>query len=205
MTVSRSVAEILDEHTTLEVECIDRIYLNLYVPILQREAGIAHFWRSHRGSRFPSGAQMGPMSRAFVRSIERFADQEGVPLIRFERGQRKDEVAQRCLEDFHAEEGVVFIGKGPGEDTRRPSDAQIAQHVGKAVQGPGDCRVIRLELQRHLRHSARERARALQDLVDLSHRLSEGFTELWIHGLGRFERRLKLVESFPKALSLVGE
>ncbi len=86
-----------------------------------------------------------------------------------------------------------------------PSDPQIAQHVGKAVQGPGDSRVIRLELQRHLRHSARERARALQDLVDLSHRLSESFTELWINGLGRFERRLKLVERFPKALSLVGE
>ncbi|MFQ5700192.1 MAG: hypothetical protein ACE5IL_18160 [Myxococcota bacterium] len=111
MTITRSVAEILDEHTTLEVECIDRMYLNLYVPILQREAGIAHFWRSHRGSRFPSGAQMGPMSRAFVHSIERFAEQEGVPLIRFKRGERKDDVAKRYLKDFHAEEGVVFIGK----------------------------------------------------------------------------------------------
>ena len=29
MTVSRSVAEILDEHSTLELECIDRMYLNL--------------------------------------------------------------------------------------------------------------------------------------------------------------------------------
>ena len=57
------------------------MYLKLYVPILQREASIAHFWRSHRGSRFPSGAQMGPMSRAFVRSIERFAEQEGVVFI----------------------------------------------------------------------------------------------------------------------------
>ena len=63
MTIPRSVAEILDEHTTLEVECIDRMYLNLYVPTLQREAGGAHFWRSHRGSRFPSSAQMGPCPR----------------------------------------------------------------------------------------------------------------------------------------------
>lgn len=117
MTVARSVAEILDEHTTLEVECIDRMYLNLYVPILQREGGIAHFWRSHRGSRFPSGAQMGPMSSAFVRSIERFAKQEGVPLIRFKRGERKDEVAKQYLRDFQAEEGVVFIGKAQ-EKTR---------------------------------------------------------------------------------------
>ena len=117
MTIPRSVAEILDEHTTLEVECIDRMYLNLYVPILQREAGIAHFWRSHRGSRFPSSAQMGPMSAAFVRSIERFAEQEGVPLIRFKPGERKDDVAQRYLKEFRAEQGVVFIGKAQ-EKTR---------------------------------------------------------------------------------------
>ena len=48
MTVARSVTDILTENTTLEVECIDRMYLNLYVPILQREAGIAHFWQAHR-------------------------------------------------------------------------------------------------------------------------------------------------------------
>lgn len=117
MTIPRTVAEILDEHTTLEVECIDRMYLNLYVPILQREAGVAHFWRSHRGSRFPSGAQMGPMSQTFVRSIERFAEQEGVPLIRFKAGERKDDVAKRYLTEFKAEEGVVFIGKAQ-EKTR---------------------------------------------------------------------------------------
>jgi hypothetical protein len=117
MSVPKSVAEILDAHTTLEVECIDRMYLNLYIPILQREAGIAHFWRKHRGSRFPSGAQMGPMSAAFVRSIERFAQQEGVPLIRFRPGERKDEVARRYLEKFPLEQGILFIGKAQ-EKTR---------------------------------------------------------------------------------------
>ncbi len=37
MKVARSVGEILAEHVTLEVECVDRLYLNLYVPILQRK------------------------------------------------------------------------------------------------------------------------------------------------------------------------
>jgi hypothetical protein len=32
MSVPRSVAEVLDEHVTLEVEGIDRMYLNVYVP-----------------------------------------------------------------------------------------------------------------------------------------------------------------------------
>ena len=43
MTVPRNVADIPSEHTPREVECIDRMYLNLlYVPGLQRENGIAH-------------------------------------------------------------------------------------------------------------------------------------------------------------------
>jgi hypothetical protein len=111
MSLSRSVAEILDEHTTLELECIDRMYLNLYVPILQSEAGCAYFWTKHRGNRFASSVQMGPMSHAFVRSIERFAEQEGIAIVKFRKGQRKDEVAQEYLQRFEGEEGVLFIGK----------------------------------------------------------------------------------------------
>ena len=39
MTVPRSVADVLADHVTLEVECIDRMYLNLYVPKLQYASG----------------------------------------------------------------------------------------------------------------------------------------------------------------------
>ena len=31
MTLARSVADVLNDHVTLEVESIDRMYLNLYV------------------------------------------------------------------------------------------------------------------------------------------------------------------------------
>jgi len=41
MSVPRTVAEVLKEHVTLEVEGIDRMYLNVYVPQLQREQGVA--------------------------------------------------------------------------------------------------------------------------------------------------------------------
>ncbi len=117
MSVARNVAEILAEHTTLEVECIDRMYVNLYIPILQREAGIAHFWQAHRGHRFASGTQMGPMGRAFISSIEQFAEREGTPLIKFKAGQRKDEIAKEYLKAFRAKEGVFLIGKAQ-EKTR---------------------------------------------------------------------------------------
>jgi hypothetical protein len=111
MNVARSVSEVLNEHVTLEIECIDRLYLNLYVPILQRLEGIGHFWIHHRGYRFASSGLMAPMTRAFVCSIERFAKKNGIDLIQFEKGQDKEEVAKKYLEAFPDQEGVLFIGK----------------------------------------------------------------------------------------------
>ena len=40
MSVARSVAEILRDHVVLEVEWIDRMYLNVYVPHLQTERAV---------------------------------------------------------------------------------------------------------------------------------------------------------------------
>src|SRR6476620_3222246 len=58
MSLPRSVAEVLAEHVTLEVEGIDRMYLNVYIPGLQREQGVACFFRFHRGHQFASSALM---------------------------------------------------------------------------------------------------------------------------------------------------
>jgi hypothetical protein len=52
-----------------------------------------------------------PITRAFVGAIERFAAENGVPVVNFEKGQRKDDVAARLLADFKDQEGVMFIGK----------------------------------------------------------------------------------------------
>ena len=111
MSMPRTVAEVLSEHVTLEIECIDRMYLNLYIPILQQPAGAAHFFIKHRGNRFASSALMSPMSRKFVADIESFAEREGVDLVRFLGKQRKEDVAKQYLAEFKAEEGVLFIGK----------------------------------------------------------------------------------------------
>jgi len=111
MSLPRSVAEILAEHVTLELECIDRMYLNLYVPILQREPGVAYFWRQHRGYSFASSALMAPMSQSFVGSIHAFAEDLEIPLLTFKRGQRKDDVAREHFARFPKDEGVVLIGK----------------------------------------------------------------------------------------------
>jgi len=117
MSVPRSVAEILRQHVPLEVESIDRMYLNVYVPQLQTERGVAAFFRYHRGHPFASSALMEPISKAFIRSLEAFAAREQVPVVSFAPHQRKDDVMTAHLARFSAPEGLVFIGKAQ-EKTR---------------------------------------------------------------------------------------
>jgi len=111
MKIARNVAEVLDEHVTLELESIDRLFLNLYVPILQTEGGIAWYWRHHRGYQFASSSLMGVMTESFVRRIESFAQREGIDLVTFRKGQRKEDIAHEYLERFTVDEGVLFSGK----------------------------------------------------------------------------------------------
>jgi hypothetical protein len=117
MSLPRSVAAILGERVTLEVEIIDRMYVNAYVPGLQYESGVAAFFRKHRRQPFASSALMDPISKAFVAAIHAFVEAEKVPLITFEKGQRKDDVMAAHLARFTAPEGIVFVGRAQ-EKTR---------------------------------------------------------------------------------------
>jgi hypothetical protein len=82
MTLPRSVADVIAHHVVWELESIDRMYCNVYVPQLQREGGVVHFFRHHRGYPFASSVLMDPISKAFVGAIHRFVQTQGVPLIR---------------------------------------------------------------------------------------------------------------------------
>ena len=110
MKVARSAGEVLAEHTTLELECIDRMYLNVYVPMLQSGAGTSYFFRKVRGNPVPSSALMEPMTRRFVAAMRRFARDEGVDLVRFERFERKDDRTQDYLRRSDGGEGVLYVG-----------------------------------------------------------------------------------------------
>jgi DNA-binding HxlR family transcriptional regulator len=109
--IAQSVAEIISRHVRLTVEGIDRMYLNVFVPGLQYEQGIVQFFRTHRGQPLPSAALMSPMTRSFVAKLEDFVAGHDIPLVQFEKGQRKDAVMAEHLRRFAHEEGVVFVGK----------------------------------------------------------------------------------------------
>jgi GNAT superfamily N-acetyltransferase len=111
MTVARSAADVLAEHVTLEVECIDRMYLNVYVPKLMYPAGVVGFFHGHRGQPFASGALMDPITRWFVASIHRYVRDHGIDMVTFAKGERKDDVMAARLAAHDGTEGVLFVGR----------------------------------------------------------------------------------------------
>jgi hypothetical protein len=120
MTLPRSVADVLSRHVLFEVESIDRLYCNLYVPQLQRAEGIVGFIRGHLGRPIASTAAIAPMSRDFVTRLRAFADAHDIPRVDFARGQRKDDVMHQYLAAFEAAgrtEGVLFIGRAQEKNT----------------------------------------------------------------------------------------
>lgn len=97
MTLPRSAADVLADHVLFEIEAIDRMYLNLYQPRLQHGAGVAAFLAGHRGHPFASSALMAPITAAFTADIGHFVAAHGLDLVRFVKGQRKDEVTAGYL------------------------------------------------------------------------------------------------------------
>ena len=93
-----------------ELECIDRVYCNAYVPKLAYPGGVATFFTKHRGATFASTCLADPISKQFVAAIQRFAALSEIPIVRFEKGQRKDDVAQEQLARFGEPEGIYMIG-----------------------------------------------------------------------------------------------
>ena len=110
MTVARSAGDVLSDHTVFEVECIDRMYLNVWVPRLAYGAGVQGFFVGHRGHHYASTALMDPMTKAFVADIHGFVAARGVELVSFGK-ERKDDVAGEFLARFTGAEGVLFVGR----------------------------------------------------------------------------------------------
>jgi hypothetical protein len=118
-TVPRSVGsgvatvnDVLDGHVGLDLECLDRIYLNAYVPMLQVGGQVVSFLTQHLGNPIPSPAIFEKMGLAFRKSVAQFAQDNHIPLVRFEKTDRKIEV-MRSYFDAQARtgrSGVAAIG-----------------------------------------------------------------------------------------------
>ena len=79
MTVARSVADVLTDLVVFEVECVDRMYLNVYVRGLQYPAGLVAYVHRQLGLPIASTAPLGKISDAFSAAMRRFARDQQVP------------------------------------------------------------------------------------------------------------------------------
>jgi len=129
-----NVNQLLDGHVRLAIDCLDRIYLNAYIPNLQVGGQVVTFLTAHRGYPIPSPALFAPIGNGFRAAVKAFAEQEGVPLIQFRKDERKiDRIRPLFQAAVHG--GVVAIGVAQEFQSvftgyRRPPDVPGAVSYG---------------------------------------------------------------------------
>jgi hypothetical protein len=106
------VTDLLDGHVVLDVQCLDRIYLNGYVPKLQTSGQVWWFMTKHLGCKIASPAVMEKIGTAFRRAVCGFADANRIPVVRFGKNDRKIDVMRRhvAAQARTGRSGVAAIG-----------------------------------------------------------------------------------------------
>src|SRR5205085_4853891 len=79
MTLPRTVADVLTGHVSFEIESIDRMYLNGYVPRLQYATGIVQYIHRQMGLPVASTVVLAPITKAFVNAVHVFARTHQIP------------------------------------------------------------------------------------------------------------------------------
>jgi hypothetical protein len=107
-----TVNELLAGHVGLDIECMDRIYLNGYVPNLQVAGQVVSFMTAHLKQPIPSPAIMERIGTRFRRSVGAYAEAHQIPVVRFGKDDRKIEVMRPHLRRQAATgcPGVAAIG-----------------------------------------------------------------------------------------------
>ncbi len=116
-----SIPELLNGHVTLEVECLDRLYLNGYISGLATPGGLVLFMREQLGKPIPSLVVLGQVTEKFREAVKEKAERERIPIHQFDHKERKDDVGNPIRKERGIRDGVVFIG--------------VAQEKAKTYQG----------------------------------------------------------------------
>ncbi len=82
-----NVNDVLDGHVGLEVECVDRLYLNAYVPNLQVGGQVHQFCR-HLDQPIASPAVIEKIGNRFRREVKAFASTNGIPVLQLSKPDR---------------------------------------------------------------------------------------------------------------------
>jgi hypothetical protein len=110
MATVTDLNQLLDQHVVLDLQCLDRIYLNAYVPTLQTGGQVVTFLTRELGYPIPSPAIFANLGNDFRKAVKTFARRHGVPLFQFKKGQRKIDAMRPFLSRAAGSPGVVAIG-----------------------------------------------------------------------------------------------
>ena len=105
-----SIPELLNGHVTLEVECLDRLYLNGYIGPLATSGGLVNFMREQLGKPIPSPVVLGQVTEKFRAAVKTMAEEQRIPIHRFDHKERKDDIANEYRRKLGVRDGIVFIG-----------------------------------------------------------------------------------------------
>jgi hypothetical protein len=88
MTNVVNINDVLDGHVSLEIDCVDRLLLNAYVPKLQVSGQVVTFLTEHLGFPIPSPTLMEKIGNRFRREVKAFADEHRVPILSLKKPDR---------------------------------------------------------------------------------------------------------------------
>ena len=96
-SVPVAISDVLDGHVELDLQCLDRLYLNGYLGRLQVSGQLVQFLK-HRGYPIPSAACLQQIGDAFRRRVASFADANHIPVVPLKAADRNIEVMQPYLD-----------------------------------------------------------------------------------------------------------
>jgi hypothetical protein len=107
-----NVNDVLEGHVRLDLECLDRVYLNAYVPRLQTAGQVVVFMRDHLGMPIPSPAVMERIGNRFRDAVKRYTASHDIPTVRFGKDDRQIDLMRPYLQAAAAagRAGVVAVG-----------------------------------------------------------------------------------------------
>ncbi len=88
MTSVVNINDVLDGHVGLDLACIDRLFLNAYVPNLQVSGQVVTFLTAHLGFPIPSPALLQRIGNRFRRDVKAFAAEHDIPILSLKKPDR---------------------------------------------------------------------------------------------------------------------
>jgi hypothetical protein len=111
-----NIPELLSGHVTLEVECLDRLYLNGYIGPLATAGGLVTFMREQLGKPIPSPVVLGQVTEKFRDAVKAMAEREQIPIYQFDHKERKDDAVD--LRPSGDQEDAGAVGRRERSATR---------------------------------------------------------------------------------------